>query len=243
MRRRTLAFGITLCCLLSPGRVLAQQVPADGAQSDVLAITGQVDVIESIGVGGGGGVEWLHPISPRWGLTLGASSFTYPDTHWTYGKVGGYSFLYDDKTLLSVDARVGGGRQTADAFTYQVYTAELTQALIAKRLYVIAEEQYFHVARVEENLVTAGILGYPVPSLSVRLNYHLSTGGNVASRFVSGRLDWSLQRWTLLAGFLVGRTTPERFNVMTPAPRAASGISIPPTAIFPKLMAGIISTC
>jgi len=47
MRRRTLAFGITLCCLLSPGRVLAQQVPADGAQSDVLAITGQVDVIES----------------------------------------------------------------------------------------------------------------------------------------------------------------------------------------------------
>ncbi len=233
MPRHTLAVGLALCCLMSPERVLAQTVPADDEKGDVLAVTGQVDVITSIGVGGGGGLEWLHPVSPRWGLTLGVSSFAYPDTQWTYGKVGGYSFLYEDKTLLSADARVGGGRQPTDTFTYQIYAAELTQAVIAKRLYVIAQEQYFHVARIEENLVTAGLLGYPVPSLAVRLNYHLSTGGNVASRFLSGRLDWSLQHWTLLAGFLVGRTTPERFNVITPAPRAVQtdeafvGVSVP----------------
>ena len=216
-----------LTCLLGPA--LAQ---AEERKPDVLYISGQLTSVESADDGGGGGVEWLHPVSATSSFNVGAYAFSFGGSRWAYGKAGG-SFSYGDRTVVSGEINLGDGEGPSRDFTYQIYRAEITYALIDKRFYLVAEEQYSHISNSKDNIVKAGLIFYPVPSLATRLNYHLSTGGNVDSRFVSGRVDFYAKRVTLLAGFLVGRTSPEQLKVITEAPRSLSteevfaGFSIP----------------
>jgi len=218
---------VLLACLLWP----ATAHPEEEVRN-VLYVSGQVMSLESDAVGGGGGLEWWHQLSASSAITLGAFAFSLADSHWAYGKTG-LSLSYPTGTSVSANASLGGGRRLRDDFIYQVGEVEVTQALIDKRLYLVGGDQYAHVSRSQENLVKAGLLVYPIPTLAIRANYHYSLGGNVDSQFVSGRADLTLARLTLLAGFLLGRTTPERFNVITNTARAVrseeffAGISVP----------------
>jgi hypothetical protein len=220
--------GAVLSCLVIHTAIAAQE-----SKRDTLYVSGRVDALDTGSTGGGGGVEWLHPLGARAGLALGAFAFSFAEAQWSYAKLGGYYFLYKDRTILSTEANVGAGTRATGDFTHQVYKVEIIQALIDKRLYGAAEEQYFHVASTEENIVKVGMIVYPVPALSARLNYHISTGGNVNSRYVSGRMDAVLKYVAVLGGFAVGRATPEQFNLITETHRSIdtqeffAGLSIP----------------
>jgi hypothetical protein len=215
-----------LPCLLGPALVQAED-----KKPDVLYITGQLTSIESADDGGGGGLEWLHPFTPTSGFTLGAYAFSFGGSQWTYGKAGGF-FGYGERTMVSGEVNLGAG-EGPRSFTYQIYRAEITYALVDKRFYLVGEEQYSHISNTKDNIIKAGLIFYPVPALAMRLNYHISAGGNVDSRLVSGRVDFYTRRVTLLAGFLVGRTSPEQLKLITDAPRTAdieeffAGFSLP----------------
>jgi hypothetical protein len=216
-----------LPCLLAP--VFAQ---AEDKRPDVLYVTGQLTSIESTDDGGGGGLEWLHPLTPASGLTVGAYAFSFGGSQWAYGKLGGF-FGYGDRIAVSGDVNLGAGEGPTRSFTYQIYRAEITYALIDKRFYLVGEDQYSHISDTKDNIIKAGLIFYPVPVLATRLNYHISAGGNVDSRLVSGRVDFYAKRVTLLAGFLVGRTSPEQLKLITDAPRTVhieeffAGCSLP----------------
>ena len=214
-------------CLLCHGIAQAQE-----DKRDLLAVTGQVTALASASVGGGGGIEWLHRLSAESGFTLGAFAFSLADSEWAYGKVSGFVTFWE-RTTVSAQVSLGGGHRPNEDFAYQIYEVEATQALIDKRLYVAAGNQYSEIAAARENVVKAGLILYPVALLRTRLDYHVSTGGNVDSRFLSGRVDLSTKPVAFLAGFLVGQTTPERFDVITTTSRTLrseeyyAGVSIP----------------
>jgi hypothetical protein len=216
-----------LPCLLGP--VLAQ---AEDKKPDVLYITGQLTSIESADDGGGGGLEWLHRFTPTSGFNLGAYAFSFGGSQWAYGKVGGF-FGHDDRIIVSGEVNLGAGEGPRESFIYQIYRAEVTYALIDKRFFLVGEDQYSHISNTKDNVIKAGLIFYPVPVLAMRLNYHISAGGNVDSRLVSGRVDFYAKRITLLAGFLVGRTSPEQLKLITDAPRTVdiqeffAGFSLP----------------
>lgn len=212
--------------------LLCQAVEAEEG-SDVLYISGQLTAIESSSNGGGGGVEWLHRLSAQSSVNLGAFAFSLAGSSWAYGRVGG-AFTYRDRTTLSGEVNLGAGEDEAgDGFSYEVYKAEVTHALIDRRLYVAVEDQYFHVGDAEENIIKAGVILAPVELLTVRLNYYFATGGNVNSEFASGRVDLALKPVTLIAGSVFGRTSPERLNVISGASETVSfreffaGVGIP----------------
>ena len=204
----------------------------DRPRPNLLHVTGVVDVIGSQDVGGGGGLEWFRAMSPAWGFTVGGYSYRIADSHWGFGRVGGfYNAL--DWTILSATADVGGGRFEREVSAYQLYRAGVLQAVLPKRLYVSVEEQYARYARLEEPLLKAGLVVYPTRSLALQAHYHTSTGGNVDSQFVSGRVDWDPVPFALLAGARVGRAAlepPERAAVR---PRAVdthegfAGVALP----------------
>jgi hypothetical protein len=197
-------------CVLFSLKAQAQE-----RQSDAVYVSGRLAFFNTGSTAGGGGIEWLHPVTPAASLNLGAFAFSYPDSQWSYGKLGGNYFLYQRKTILSGEANVGAGSGTSGAFTYQIFKAEITQAVIDKRLYVAIEEQYFHVGRPEENLVKVGLIVHPIHALTARLGYYVHTGGNVESQFFVARADWLVRQVTLMAGGGVGQTVPERFNLIT----------------------------
>jgi hypothetical protein len=223
-------FVLLVACLAIVEAAAAQEV---APRPDLLFVSGRIDVFDTGGTGGGGGLEWLHPVAERGALDVGAFAFSYLDSRWSYGKLGGYYLLRKETTMVTGEANVGTGEGARGDFTYQIYKLGLSQALIVKRLYVTAEDQYVHVARVEENLLNLGVIAYPMPALSARVNYYLSTGGNVSSSWLVGRLDWSIGRVTLIGGFAVGHATHEQFNVITDTRRAVrteegfGGISFP----------------
>ncbi len=207
--------------------------PRDAGRRDVLYVSGRIDAFDTGATGGGGGLEWLHPVTERGAFTVGGFAFSYPDSRWSYGRLGGHYFLLKDTTLVTAEANVGAGEDARGDFTYQIYKLGLSQALIDKRLYVTVENLYIRVARVEENLLNVGAIVYPIPALSARVNYYLSTAGNVSSSWLVGRLDWSVGRGTLIGGFALGHATPEQFNIITATRRAVrteavfAGVSLP----------------
>lgn len=226
-RGGTLLSGIVVSCLL------CQAVHAEESRPGVLYVTGQLTAIEGSSNGGGGGVEWLHPLSPQSSVNLGAFAFSLAGSSWAYGRVGG-AFTVRDRTTVSGELNLGSGEDDAgEGFTYEVYKAEITQALIDRRLYVAVEDQYFHVGDAEENLIKTGVIVAPVEPLTIRLNYYFATGGNVNSEFASGRVDFAFKPVTLIAGAVFGQTSPERLNVITGASSTVSfreffaGVGIP----------------
>jgi hypothetical protein len=96
---------------------------------------------------------------------------------------------------------------------YQIYRAGITRTLVANRFYAEVENQYNHVADVTDDLLKAGVILHPWPSLACRLNYHFSVAGNTDSSYVSGQFNLS-RKLHYLAGFAVGRTTPVQFNLL-----------------------------
>ena len=219
-----------VAALLSLSFVTAVQ--ARDLQGDFLYLSGQMDHLSTASGGGGGGLEWVVPTSPRAGVSLGGYSFSLAGGRWSYGKAGGY-FKPGERTAVYGEADRGAGRQSSGRITYEVYKAGLTQALAGKRVYADVENNYIHIGDTEENLVRVGLILQPSPALGVRLNHNFSTSGSVGSRFASGRFDWDRKRIKLLGGLTIGRTTPERFNLLTTSSGAVrsreffAGVSIP----------------
>ena len=218
-----------LVCLGVPGVIAAQE-----SRPDILFLTGQATSLESADDGGWGGVEWLHPVGQVWSVSLGGYGFSLGGSEWAYGKLGAGVTL-KGRTTIAADASVGAGKHTAtDAdFTYELLRAEVTYAVVERVLYATFEDLYSDVDAARENLIRIGLTVYPSPTLGLRLNYHRSTGGNVDSNFFSGRVDVTTKWCGLLAGFLVGQTSPERLNLIPQGPGAVQvqefyvGASVP----------------
>ena len=201
-RRAALIFGLALA---------AAHAQAD---QDTLYVTAQADSMSTAGDGGGAAVEWQRTLSDRAGINLGALSYSLAGSRWTYGKVIGHLKAHEKATLYGeIDG--GAGRREGEGFTYQVYKAGMITTLVAGRLFLDLEDQYLHVDVTKENLVKGGVVVVPVPSLTAAVSYYVSTAGTADSRFLSGRLDTHGRRTGSFAGFTVGRSSPERFNIIT----------------------------
>ena len=204
----------------------------DEPRPNLLHLAGVVEVIGSQDVGGGGGLEWFRKMSPRWGFGVGTYSYGFDNTHWAFGRVTGFYNLRD-WTIVSGTADVGAGRFEGEASTFQLYKAGVLQALVPKRLYLSVEEQYARYSRFEEPLLKAGFIVYPSRSLSVQSHYHVSTGGDVDSHFVSARVDLDTGPFAVLAGGRVGQAAPEPLQRAAEHPRAVetregfAGVALP----------------
>ncbi len=175
-------------------------------------VAGQFDGLSAAKNGGGAGVEWVHRLSGRSGMDLGFYSFSLAESRWSYAKMAGYSRLGENTTLYG-EADLGPGRQGTEDFVYQIYRAGITRTLVAGRFYAEVENQYNHIANVTDDLLKAGVILIPWPSLACRLNYHFSVAGNTDSSLVSGQFNLS-RKLQYMVGFAVGRATPVLFDLL-----------------------------
>lgn len=170
---------------------------AQERRTDALYLTGQVDSSASLS-GGGGEVEWLHPVSPNTSVLLGGASASVEDLWWTYGTVAG--FTRRDHVILSGRASVGSGRFGEDRFPYTRFLGAATIPL-ANGFYAEAEGQHVRILDIGTTVFRIGGTYAAVRDLSLRLTYNVSASSQTAQvRSLSGRADLNVGQVAMFGG-------------------------------------------
>jgi hypothetical protein len=87
------------------------------------------------------------------------------------------------------------------------------------------ESQYIQFGESKGNVLKLGAIVAPGPTLSGRIAYYFSTGGNLGARYVTLRADLQRRRIGLFAGLSAGHSRPELFNFFT-APAAVDSTEV-----------------
>jgi hypothetical protein len=182
---------------------------------DFLYVSGEADHFSPGGGGGAGGVLWTHGFSEKLVSEAGGYAYSLEGTSWAYGKIGA-TLIPSPRTILHLEANVGGGTQAGAGIEYQAFRGALTQGLVTGRLWADLESQYIRFGDSNGNVLKLGAIVAPVRNLSGRLAYYFSTGGNLGARYVTLRLDLQRRRVGLFAGFSVGHSRPELLNLFAP---------------------------
>lgn len=195
---------------------LAGAEPAASEESpDFLYVNGEADDFSPGGGGGSGGILWTHGFSRRFISEAGGFAYSLDGTSWAYARLGA-TIVPSSRTILHVDANVGGGTQADADIEYRAFRGSLTHGLVAGRVWADLESQYIRFGESNGNVVKLGAIVAPGPSLNGRVAYYFSTGGNLGARYVTLRLDLQRRRIGLFTGLSVGHSRPELFNFFTP---------------------------
>jgi hypothetical protein len=166
-------------------------------------------------------LEWLRRLGTNVRMLAGGVESSIEDSQWRFGRLG-LAMNVMPRTQLYVEGNVGKGTQGSREFQYRQHRGALTVELVKQTLYVEAEGQYINIDRSKGNVVKGGLVLTPRPPLRLGVAVHQSISGNLDSRYISGRADWTISQTTLLAGFSKGRTRPEMFQVFDTSILAAS---------------------
>jgi hypothetical protein len=174
------------------------QVPAP---ADSLYVTGEAASSRSVS-GGGGGVDWVHPLSAGSMVTAGAASMRIGDESWTYGTLGGFTRRHD--TWLSGSVGFGGGRRGPDSFPYLRFTGAATIP-IARTITAETEGQFVRLNGTGISVVKVGALYGGLRHTSLRAAYVGASSSIQYWQYLFTRGDVSVGRVGVLAGLTTGR--------------------------------------
>lgn len=157
-------------------------------------------------------LEWLRRYGRNVRVLTGGFESSIGDTQWRYGRMG-LSVRSIPRTTFYVEGNLGRGSDGTRDFIYRLNRGSVTVEAVKDMLFLEAEEQYIHIDQAKGNVLKGGLVVTPVRPLRLGLSWHKSIDGNIGARYVSGRVDWTIDRTTLMAGFSTGETRPEMFQV------------------------------
>lgn len=210
MMNRKIIFSTLVVALLAmgTGNVWAEE-RTDSASTEILEaghnknylyLTGEKDSLSPTGSGGGGGIEWTHSNTPRkMSTTLGYSRLNLAGSSVGYLKLGAF-WKHENGVAYHVEARGGAGKQSGNAFDYQVLKGGITFPLL-ERLSLDLEDEYIHVAQTEINLLKSTVNYVPLPWLGTVVKYQETTGGSFRMDFLSGELDVYIKGMKIYGGY------------------------------------------
>jgi hypothetical protein len=192
----------TLCLFAVVAAGLGRTAAAQGVVPlDSLFVSGEAASSPAVG-GGGGGVDWLHPMSARSTVSAGVASMRLGNEAWTYGTLGGITRR--GGTWYSGSVGLGAGRLGQDAFPYVrvlgAATIPMTKVFAAE-----TEAQFARLNGTTVKVIKAGTLYSGLQKTSVRIAY---VGASVPLQYwqyLFSRGDVSVGRVGALAGFTAGR--------------------------------------
>lgn len=188
----------------------APHAPAATQSSDALIATGEWDG-NSSGLSGGGAVDWLHSAKSGTDVTIGMAAYRIAGSQWALARAGTF-FRFSERWTIEPKIVLGGGTTASAGFLYQQYITRLGFRAMP-RLYVNAQEEFIDIGSTHGHLLSGGVLLLPSRSFSMDTEYAHSAGGNLGTRFVSERFDLSRRTLRPFAGFAVGKTAPEVFDM------------------------------
>ncbi|MGH8584105.1 MAG: hypothetical protein ACREWG_15290 [Gammaproteobacteria bacterium] len=222
---RTAVLKITLCLMALPtfGGVMAAPLSLDdqgqavGAQvgsaagTNAVIINGRIDDLRSDAVGGGGSLNFVHTTPSGNTVLAGLAGFDVGESRWGFGTLGG-AFRPRPPLTLQGEINYGSGHGEQGGFSYFIGKGGFHYELLAKRLYLKFEDQYFNIDDTQGHLLRGGVLVQVTSTLTADFDYAESVSGNLNTRFILGRLDFYSQWGRFLAGVATGRATPEIFD-------------------------------
>lgn len=201
------------------------------ATSDTLFFGGQLVDLSTGSRGGTGEIDWLHVLSPRRSLNVGASSFSLAGTQWAYGRLGS-TLKPASRTTLHAETELGRGREAGRGFAYKSLRGSLAHEVLEKRLVVEIEDRFLSVQQVSGNVVKLGAAYLPSATFSVTAAAHGTTSGNVDTRVLVLRVDREAKAFSAFAGVSAGRSRPVLVELGATGPaqrlrQAFGGVGIP----------------
>jgi hypothetical protein len=192
----------TLCICVVVVAGLGSTSAAQGVVPlDSLYVSGEAASSPAV-AGGGGGVDWLHPISTSSTITAGVASLRLGNETWTYGTLGGITRR--GATWYSGSVGLGAGRVGQDAFPYLrvlgAATVPVTKVFAAE-----TDGQFVRLNGTTVKVIKAGTLYSGIQKMSVRIAY---VGASVPLQYwqyLFTRGDVNVGRVGALAGFTAGR--------------------------------------
>jgi hypothetical protein len=177
--------------------------------------------------GGGASAAWVGSIGPDAVLGAGAEYQQIANAHWTTGNFSGSLGLPGQlKTHLYVEAHEGAGDIGNHAFHYNVVSGGLLGQLTPE-FTVQLEERYIDVDTSHGSLPKLGLTYRATLQLSASMSYAKSFGGNLGTRLVMGRIDYTGSGFNALAGLAGGPVAPAVLNlqgaVISPSPQLHEG--------------------
>jgi hypothetical protein len=177
--------------------------------------------------GGGASAAWVGSIGSDAVLGAGAEYQQISNAHWTTGNFSGSLGLPGQlKTHLYVEAHEGAGDIGNHPFHYNVVSGGLLGQLTPE-FTVQLEERYIDIDTSHGSLPKLGLTYRATLQLSASMSYAKSFGGNLGTRLVTGRIDYTGSGFNALAGLAVGPVAPAVLNlqgaVISPSPQLHEG--------------------
>jgi hypothetical protein len=177
--------------------------------------------------GGGASAAWVGSIGPDAVLGAGAEYQQIANAHWTTGNFSGSLGLPGQlKTHLYVEAHEGAGDIGNHPFHYNVVSGGLLGQLTPE-VTLQLEERYIDIDTSHGSLPKLGLTYRPTLQLSASMSYAKSFGGNLGTRLVMGRIDYTGSGFNALAGLAGGPVAPAVLNlqgaVISPSPQLHEG--------------------
>jgi hypothetical protein len=179
--------------------------------------------------GGGASAAWVGSIGPDAVLGAGAEYQQIANAHWTTGNFSGSLGLPGQlKTHLYVEAHEGAGDIGNHPFHYNVVSGGLLGQLTPE-VTLQLEERYIDIDTSHGSLPKLGLTYRPTLQLSASMSYAKSFGGNLGTRLVMGRIDYTGSGFNALAGLAGGPVAPAVLNlqgaVISPSPQLREGFA------------------
>ena len=180
--------------------------------------------------GAGGSATWVGDITPQVVIGAGAEYQQIANAHWTTGNFSGALALGGEqrKTHLYIEAHEGAGDVGDHAFHYSLASLGLLGQLTPE-LTLQLEERYIDVDKSYGSLPKLGLTYRATLRLSASVSYAKSFGGNLGTRLVTGRIDYSGTRFNAIAGLAGGPAAPAVIfsgpgvNFVKPGPQLREG--------------------
>ncbi len=194
--------------------------PRTAAGTHSVIAGGRFDDLTAEAIDGGGTFDWIYASPLGNSVFAGAAAYSVGDTRWAFGRLGG-AFRSGERFLLYGEVNYGSGEREETGvsgrpeeidFPYLVGKAGLSYELLARRLYLKLEDQYYEVDDTEGHLLRGGALVQVTSALSTQIDYAESVSGNLNTQFGIVRLDYYTPSVRFLGGVAVGRSTPEIFD-------------------------------
>ena len=228
---------ITLCLAVAlPGAQAAaaeppSPSPTPGSLTDQrLVFTTNGSTLTGGSGGGGGSVTWVGDITPQVVIGAGAEYQQIANAHWTTGNFSGSLALGGEqpKTHLYIEAREGAGDVGDHAFRYSLASLGLLGQLTPE-LTLQLEERYIDIDKSHGSLPKLGLTYRVTLELSASVSYAKSFRGNLGTRLVTGRMDYTGVSFNAMAGLAGGPAAPAVIfsgpgvNLVAPGPRLREG--------------------
>jgi hypothetical protein len=175
--------------------------------------------------GGGASAAWVGGLGQDAVLGAGAEYEQIANAHWTTGNFSG-SIGLGGRTHLYVEGHEGAGDIGNRAFHYSVaslgFLGQLTPELTLQ-----LEERYIDIDTSHGSLPKIGLTYRMTLQLAATVSYAKSFAGNLGTRLVMGRFDYTGVDFNAIAGVAGGPAAPAvitpGLNVVRPGPQLREG--------------------